>query len=58
MRCGMKVIIFEEKSKYSLEDRVNDFISKHSSQEIVDIKYSSHSVYSLSYYSAMIILVE
>ena len=55
----MKVEIIEEKSRWDLQRRVNEFLKDYSNEDIIDIKYSgsgNHPRYSVDYYSVMIIL--
>ena len=55
----MKVEIIEEKSRWDLQRRVNEFLKGLSNESIIDIKYSgsgNHPPYSVDYYSVMIIL--
>lgn len=54
----MKVKIIEERDRRKLEDSINEYLSRHSSLEIIDIKYTgcgTYAPYGITYYSAMII---
>lgn len=54
----MKVKIIEEKSRRELEESINKYLSRCSSLEIIDIKYTgcgTYAPYGITYYSAMII---
>ena len=54
----MKVQIIEELKYWKLEEKINEILSRHSSSEIFDIKYTGSGnspTYSTDCYSAMII---
>lgn len=54
----MKVQIIEELKYWKLEEKINEILSRHSSSEIFDIKYTGSGnspAYSADCYSAMII---
>ena len=53
----MRVIMFETgRTIWDLEKQINNFISNHSSKDIIDIKYSCSGETSYRHYTAMIIL--
>lgn len=55
----MRVKILQAYRYRELEEAVNEFLSTHNNEDIVDIKYSgagNHPPYSSDYYSVMIIL--
>lgn len=59
MKMGqVRVKIFEEKSPYDLQSKINDFFRDNKEVELVDVKYSgagSFPPYGIFYYSAMVI---
>ena len=55
----MKIKIIEKSSILELENAVNNFLEQTNISDILDIKYTggtSYSIYSLPRYSAMIII--
>lgn len=55
----MRVRIIHANDEYELENKINDFLSKTSDDNIIDIKYQgigNHSAYSTNYPSAMVIM--
>lgn len=55
----MRVKVIECRRIFDLEDEVNAYLQMHRDEKIIDIKYSgsgSHSAYSDSYYSVMVII--